>query len=273
MPVTWVNKQLVPVMTAQATTALVSGSVEKQVEQRQTHHGIYDASPKKRNSEKRVLIAHEQGTSITEDDLLARPAAALACLERTQILCLDETTTADLIWEGRPKDGSEDFYQTQTQTNSVPYISPTSSLFNNNEMIINVIDNNVNDMLEDRSERTERLICKSICGNDQIQTLELSNNNVNMACTSFVVKNLYHWSGKCVPSKNFSFIDGSKVVVAFSNYDGSVPFERTFESLSDGRHEVASPAITRNFDHYHKHATLTYPLDPVATMQELTDVA
>ena len=91
-----------------------------------------------------------------------------------------------------------------------------------------------------------------------------------MACTYFVVKNLYPWSGKLVPSKNLFFVDGSKVVVAFSNNEGSVLFERTFESLNDGRHEVASPAIARNFDHYHNHANLTYSLNPIATMQELT---
>ena len=83
MPVTWVNKQLVPVMTAQATTALVSSNVEKHVEQSRIQHVIYDASQIKKNSEKVILITDEQGTSITEDDLLARSAAALACLEQT----------------------------------------------------------------------------------------------------------------------------------------------------------------------------------------------
>ena len=87
----------------------------------------------------------------------------------------------------------------------------------------------------------------------------------------FVVENLYPWSGKCVPSKNFFFVDGSKVVVVLSNDEGSVPCEMTFESLNEGRHEVASPGITRNSDHYHKHANLTYKLNPEATMQELTE--
>ena len=150
------------------------------------------------NSEKGVLIANEQCASITEDDLRARLAAASACLEQPCTWCLEETSNADPNSEGLPVESRDD--STDANTNPVFYISPTSSLFNNNEMIINVLDNNVNHGLnEDRSKRTERLICKSIRGNDQIQT----NNNVNMACTSFVVENLYHWSGKCVPSKNF----------------------------------------------------------------------
>ena len=56
MRVTCVNVQLVPVMTVQAATALVSSGVEKHVEQRRIQHVIYDASSKKMNSQKRVLI-------------------------------------------------------------------------------------------------------------------------------------------------------------------------------------------------------------------------
>ena len=183
----------------------------------------------------------------------------------------------------------------------MPYVSPTSSLSNNNDRIDELLYENVNCKLNDCSNvRAKKLMCTAVCGSEQTQkncsqtllvavTMDgVPNKSKRIYCiidgistTSFIDDELLQFWRKKFPRKEFSIKIGPKVPgMEFSGRTVtglkvlgvmSVQVALTFNRRTDVRDEVATPEITRKFAHCHNYAHLIPEFDPTATEQMLSE--